>query len=234
MTAWRISRALALAFMSMAFGWWLHGLSEANHTPARTPTSIDDAAAPAPSAPPGPSSDAAPLIALAGDGNITLRVEQRPLEWVLEQIALQAGAQPRELLRAPVSPTPAALRAPATEACIDRTTTTPAADELLRTIVRGDEVSRHDGLLQARGAGIAVPDDTLKTLFETDASDRVRLLAFENWLEGRADNAQSLREALQSAQYLPSAAIQNEARRLLSQLHEVERNAADSVQATSP
>jgi hypothetical protein len=108
------------------------------------------------------------------------------------------------------------------------------AEPLLRTIERGDEAARHDGLLQARGAGIAVPDETLKTLFETDASDRVRLLAFESWLETRADNADAMRSALQAALYLPSAAIQNEARRLLSQLQDVERIDADSAQSTSP
>ena len=81
---------------------------------------------------------------------------------------------------------------------------------------------------------MAVPDDTLKTLFETDASDRVRLLAFDSWLEARADSPDAMRSALQSALYLPSAAIQQEARRLLAQLHEVERNAADSPQPAGP
>ena len=31
------------------------------------------------------STDATPLIAVSGDGNVTLRVEQQPLEWVLER-----------------------------------------------------------------------------------------------------------------------------------------------------
>src|SRR5688572_29027578 len=33
----------------------------------------------------------APLIAVARDGNVTLRVEQQPLQWVLDEIAAQAG-----------------------------------------------------------------------------------------------------------------------------------------------
>jgi hypothetical protein len=176
--------------------------------------------------------EAAPLIALAGDGNITLRVEQRPLEWVLEQIALQAGGAPDDLLRRPVSAAPAS-RPPANAACSAPTLAAPP-DDLLRTIERGDEAARHDGLLQARGLGLAVPDDTLKTLFETDASDRVRLLAFESWLEPRAGNADAMREALESAVHLPSAAIQHEARRLLSQLQDVERNALESAQLPGP
>ena len=31
-----------------------------------------------------------PLIAVSSDGNVTLRVEQQPLEWVLEEIAKQS------------------------------------------------------------------------------------------------------------------------------------------------
>jgi hypothetical protein len=33
----------------------------------------------------------APFIAVSSDDNVTLRVEQQPLEWVLEQIAIQSG-----------------------------------------------------------------------------------------------------------------------------------------------
>jgi len=227
MDTWRISMILSLALASGTAGWWLRGADSPN-APAMPPQA---GPAPARQAAPPPSTEAPPLIALAGDGNITLRVEQRPLEWVLEQIALQAGGSPNDLLRRPVSASPG-TGLPASEAC---STPAPAAPpDLLRTIERGDEASRHDGLLQARGLGLAVPDDTLKTLFETDASDRVRLLAFESWLEPRAGSPDAMREALESAANLPSAAIQHEAKRLLSQLQDVERNAQDSAQLPGP
>jgi len=214
MNAWRISQVLSLVLASGAAGWWMRG-AEPPAQPAVPPSAWR--AAPS-------TNDGAPLIALAGDGNITLRIEQRPLDWVLEQIALQAGAAPHELLRRS-EPASAPCSAPASPA---------PAQELLRTIERGDEAARHDGLLQARGLGLQVPDDTLKTLYETDASDRVRLLAFESWLEARADSPEAMRSALQSALYLPSAAIQQEASRLLTQLQAVERNAADSPQLPGP
>ena len=228
MDAWRISMVLSLALASGMAGWYVRG--------ADSPTlaAMPPRAGPAPArqAAPPASTEAPPLIALAGDGNITLRVEQRPLEWVLEQIALQAGGSPEDLLRRPAKASPA-TGVPANAACSTPAPTAPP-DDLLRAIERGDEASRHDGLLQARGLGLAVPDDTLKTLFETDASDRVRLLAFESWLEPRAGSADAMRNALESALYLPSAAIQQEAKRLLTQLHDVERNASDSAQLPGP
>jgi hypothetical protein len=225
MNAWRISQVLLIVLASGTAGWWMRGAEPPGTAAMPAPAPARLAAQPA-------HDSGSPLIALAGDGNITLRVEQRPLEWVLEQIVLQGGGSLQDLLRRPEAAAHG-KGLPASAPC--STPDSPGtAEELLRTIERGDEASRHDGLLQARGLGMAVPDDTLKTLFETDASDRVRLLAFESWLESRADSPDAMRSALQSALYLPSAAIQQEAKRLLTQLHEVERNAADSPQLASP
>jgi hypothetical protein len=224
MNARRISQILSLALASGTAGWWIRD-AEPHGAPAMPAPPVRQA--------PAPSNErTSPLIALAGDGNITLRVEQLPLEWVLEQIAVQAGGSASDLLRA-VEPASQGASLPTSGRCSGPVPPSPEG-ELLRAIERGDETARHDGLLQARGLGMAVPDDTLKTLFETDASDRVRLLAFESWLEARADTPEAMRSALQSALYLPSAAIQQEARRLLAQLHEVERNGADSPQPPGP
>jgi hypothetical protein len=224
MNARRISQILSLALASGTAGWWMRG--------AKPPGAPAMPAPPARQAPAPSNERTSPLIALAGDGNITLRVEQLPLEWVLEQIAVQAGGSADDLLRA-VEPVSHGASSPPSGRC--SAPVPPSAEsELFRAIERGDETARHDGLLQARGIGMAVPDDTLKTLFETDASDRVRLLAFESWLETRADTPEAMRSALQSALYLPSAAIQQEARRLLAQLHEVERNGAESPQPPGP
>ena len=78
-----LARAAHLAALvgSAAIGCCAHEAA----TPAEAPAVVV-----APPAKPNALPEA-PLIAVASDGNVTLRVEQQPLEWVLEQIALQSG-----------------------------------------------------------------------------------------------------------------------------------------------
>ena len=172
---------------------------------------------------------------MSSDGQVTLRVEQQPLEWVLEQIAKQSGV--RQTLVAARGPATAAS-GPAGSECVEA----PAPNllpeqqvtQLLQAIRQGSEQERVDGLLQAREGAVTVPDEALKTLFETDASELVRLRAFEAYLEGRSGNVEQLRSALQAAQYVPSAAIQAEAKAQLQQLQDYERIDAASGQQTDP
>lgn len=83
----RLARTAHIAALvgSAALGWCAHDAA----TPAAAAVvAVAPPPAPVVSASPIPQ---APLIAVASDGNVTLRVEQQPLEWVLEQIALQSG-----------------------------------------------------------------------------------------------------------------------------------------------
>ena len=57
---------------------------------------------------------------------------------------------------------------------------------------------------------------------------------FEAYLEGRSGNVEELRSALQAAQYVPSAAIQAEAKAQLQQLHDIERIDAANPQQSDP
>ena len=100
----------------------------------------------------------------------------------------------------------------------------------MHAIERGAETERFEGLMKARSAGLLVDERTLKSLYETDASERVRTAAFESFLEWRGDRPAALREALESALYVPSAAIQREAKRRLDELHEMERSDAQAPQ----
>jgi len=159
-----------------------------------------------------------PLIALSSDGNVTLRVDQQPLEWVLEQIALQGGNVKATAMAAAIRP------ASAEPSCPKQTGAAriePA--KLLQEIERGSEEQRVHGLLEARSAGVFVPDGTLKTLFETDASERVRLHAFEAYLERQTGDNAALRRTLEAAALIPSAVIQREARTRLNELTDMER-----------
>jgi len=63
----------------------------------------------------------------------------------------------------------------------------------------------------------------LKTLYETDASERVRLHAFDAYLERQTGDNVALRRTLEAAALIPSAVIQREARTRLNELADMER-----------
>ena len=175
--------------------------------------------------------DATPLIAVASDGNVTLRVEQQPLEWVLEEIAKQSGwtdvkARARPAA-APSGVTNAARpQAAAPDAQPMASCAPPAPLDAAPYCARSRTAARRSGSKAcfARSSdGVLVPAQTLKWLYETDASERVRLAAFESYLESRADQLDALRQTLEAALYVPSAAIQREAKQRLDALQEMQR-----------
>ena len=180
---------------------------------------------------PSASADATPLIAVAGDGNVTLRVEQQPLEWVLEEIAKQSGwTDVQGAGAAGGGAERRRERGAAASRCAGR-----AANGIVRTAGAAG-CRRRTALARERQRGRAVrkpaaralrrravPEQTLKWLYETDASERVRVAAFESYLELRADQLDALRETLEAALYVPSAAIQREAKQRLDVLHEMQR-----------
>lgn len=219
----------ATAVLSFAAGWLMTA-------PDRMPDPPLAAARATPARAVAPRLDSGPLIAVSSDGNVTLRVEQQPLEWVLEQIAQQSGwADLKQRAGANGAPAAAAAAASAPAVCAEASILTPAqAAQLLQVIERGGEADRYDGLLQARSDSVSMPDSMLKWMFETDASERVRLLAFENYLESRTGSADATRSALQAALYVPNAAIQSEAKRRLEELLESERIDAANGQRADP
>lgn len=220
----RVIAALGLATVSGAGGWLLHGGVATPVDAPRGPTASGSTAARAAA----PAAEA--LISVSDDGRVTLRVEQQPLEWVMEQLAQQTGRQ--------LGASPAALRSASAPAAAAPECAAAAPDvlapaqgaQLLQAIRQGSEQQRLEGLLQAREAGLPLDDATLRTLFETDASEQVRLRAFETYLEARSGSADDTRRALESALYVPSPAIQAEARALLQQLQDYERADAASGQ----
>jgi hypothetical protein len=224
----------ATVVVSAAAGWVLHAPGTASTSPA-APTTMT--VAPRPAAAPRPATGtAAPLIAVASDGTVTLRVEQQPLEWVLEQIAQQSGWSDVRARAIPAAASAAPSPAEAGDtACPEPVILSPAdARRRLQAIEHGSESDRFDGLLQAGAEGAVVPDAMLKTIVETDASDRVRLLAFEHQLGSHSGEPSALRAALEAALYVPSAAIQREAQRRLDELRESEQIDAASAQGASP
>jgi hypothetical protein len=108
------------------------------------------------------------------------------------------------------------------------------AHHLFAAIERGSEAERFEGLLTAVSSSITVPDGLLKSMLETDASERVRLVALERYLEPRSGDPAALRTALEAALYVPNAAVQRESRRRLDELVESERPDPSDPQQAPP
>ena len=157
-----------------------------------------------------------PLISVSSVGTVTLRVEQQPLEWVLDEIARQSGwSDVKERAGMPRSPTNvSAASADATTGCVKAA----GRPTQLHPIAQGNADQRYDSLLRTRSEDIPLLEDTLKRLYQTDESDAVRVLAFGRFLEGRVSNIDEMREALQSGLAVPNKAVQAEAQRRLNSL----------------
>ncbi|MBP6776053.1 MAG: hypothetical protein KA151_02255 [Piscinibacter sp.] len=226
-----------VAVLAVAAGTGWFARDPAPVAPDTRPSSIRPTAAPTASAAP----TGQPLIVVSTDGLVTLRVEQQPLDWVLEQIALQAGyGDLRERVRPAGAAASASTGAPLVAStrerlCAESPAVAPAeARRLFTTIERGSEAERFEGLLAAVSSSITVPDALLKSRLETDASDRVRRVALELYLEPRSGEPAALRTALEAAMYVPNAAVQQEARRRLDELMESARPDPSDPQQAPP
>lgn len=216
-----LTHVAALAVAAVA-GW--SARSPAPLAPDTQPSLVRSAATP--TSHPGAAPTGQPLIAVSTDGLVTLRVEQQPLDWVLEQIASQTGyGDLGERVRPAVTSAGAPMEASTHGSRCIEAPAVAAADlrRLVAAIERGGEAERFEGLLATVSSSLTVPDELLKSLFETDASERVRLLALERYLEPRSGNPAALRTALEAAQQVPNTVIQHEARRRLDELTESQR-----------
>lgn len=237
MNAHRILMHVAALALAGGAGWLARGA--APQATGHEPVQIRRAATP-PSTP-GAALPSQPLIAVASDGLVTLRVEQQPLEWVIEQIALQSGqGDLRQRIQHPgaaaSAPADARELASAPEAACSEAPLVAAEDarRLFAAIEHGSEAERFDGLLAAVSSSVTVPEAMLKSMFENDASERVRLVALERYLEPRSGDPAALRAALEAALYVPSAAVQQDARRRLDELTAGERPDPSDPQQAPP
>lgn len=178
-----------------------------------------------------------PLIAVASDGRATLRVEQQPLDWVLEQIALQSGRPELAGITAAATTSAAPAARPGSHQSGDAACATPTRADpgsLLFTIEHGADDARAEALLQAQAGGLKLPEPLVRSLLETSASERVRLAALDSWLAMRSGDARAERAALEAALVMPSMAVQQEARQRLDDLDEIERMDAEAARRRSP
>jgi hypothetical protein len=221
----------ATAALSASGGWIARGPADAAVAP------LAPAAPPRASAVTGPILEA-PLIAVASDGRVTLRVEQQPLEWVLEQIALQRGdpLPPRAAARPAAAaatrvPVGGEAEAPAASGCTPAYIPVDPA-RLTRAIEYGTETERLDAFMAARLNAIPLAAPLLQTVLTSAASERVRVAALETWLEQQAHDPGAQRAVLDAALLLHGPLLQLEARQRLDDLLEIERLDALAAQGS--
>jgi hypothetical protein len=172
----------------------------------------------------------APTIAVTPDGKVTLHVEGEPLKWVLAEIDRQAGRAVATTAdhadRADDAASPRRIGAATAAAC--SVAQSPEAQDVVARVMRGTETERYDTLVQARSGG-AVSEEMLRTLYQSDASPRVRLLAFEYAQEATEGDAGARRTELEAARLLPDAVVAQEAARRLEAMDAQARRAVPQV-----
>lgn len=207
--------ALALAAASAALGWALH--APALHTAALPgPSSEASSLSPSPLAWPRPEQEGsgdgtAPSVRLHEDGSASVQaLRQRPL-WILDELCRQGAA-----LR-PGACTPAMGDAANANAAA---TAGSAAAPLAQALRDGSEAQRYDALVQSRTAGVLVAEDVLMRLMAEGPSERVRLAAFDSYMELKSGDVDHLRGGLQAVLRIPYTPLQARAR---EQLDGIER-----------
>lgn len=166
----------------------------------------------------------APTIAVTPDGKVTLHVDGEPLNWVLAEIDRQAGHPVAAAMER--TPAPRLSSAAMEPSCV--AAHAPASQDVAARVMRGTETERYDTLVQGQNSG-AVSADMLRTLYQSDASPRVRLLAFEYAQEGTEGDPAARRAELEAARLLPDAVVAQEAGRRLEALDAQARRAVPQV-----
>jgi hypothetical protein len=179
-------------------GWTSHGPS----APAKPPTATIAAprAAAAPAIQP-------PLIAIGADCRATLRVEQQPIDWVLDQIAQQTGR----------TKTPLPHRA---SAAADQRSTGPGACRETQAdpaprwqhIEAGSEAERFAALMRVQADRMPVPAHLLQAMLYGGDSVRLPLAALEAGLHSLDADPETQRTVLDAALRLPDEAVRRETR----------------------
>jgi hypothetical protein len=218
-TTIRQSVRMATAALACAAAGWLLGQSGWGSVSVAG-TVLDKQGAPAPHT----LLASGPTIAVTKDGRVTLHVDNESLQWVLAEIDRQAGG--------PVAAAAGGVPMDADHGTEVRAAAiAPQSDDVAARLMRGTETERFQTLLQAQNGG-AVTEEMLKTLYQTDASPRVRLQAFEAAQEGTEADPAARRDELEAARLLPDAVVAQEAGR---RLEDMDRQARDNAsQGSTP
>lgn len=213
--------ALTLAAASAALGWALHTADVRPLQPA-APMSTPSAdglsgLSPSPLAWPQPAQDQsadatdAATVRLHEDGRASVQARRQPPQWILDELCRQGAAlRPGACGGAGASPAGETARSDAHA----------AAAPLAQALRDGSEAQRYDALVQSRTAGVLVAEDVLMRLMAEGPSERVRLAAFDSYMELKSGDVDHLRGGLQAVLRIPYTPLQARAR---EQLDGIER-----------
>lgn len=85
----------------------------------------------------------------------------------------------------------------------------------------GSEDERADALINAVDQGADIPGQVLEGVMDSDSSDRVRLLAFNTYLDSVSSDTEAINAVLEHALANSSGAVQEEARRRMNDFQEL-------------
>lgn len=208
--------ALALAAASAALGWALHTADvrplQPSTPPSTPPADGLSGLSPSPLAWPQPAQDQsadatdAATVRLHEDGRASVQARRQPPQWILDELCRQGAAlRPGACGGASISTAGGAAN---------------AAAALAQALREGSEAQRYDALVQSRTAGMLVAEDELMRLMAEGPSERVRLAAFDSYMELKSGDVDHLRGGLQAVLRIPYTPLQARAR---EQLDGIER-----------
>jgi len=162
------------------------------------------------------------LIALSHDGNVTLRVEHQPLERVLDEIARQGGRDRLQVWACGIWACGTAGSYNIAASAPDPMEASAPQLQAARGAPLQDASSPTEGLqdlLRPASHGASTEGDMMKIVNGSEVPDTVRLLALESALGPLSGDPAMLRQVLEWASHVPSAAVRAEAKRRLDALN---------------
>jgi hypothetical protein len=212
----------ALAMTSGAAGW---ALGQGGHDrPAPAPPEIADARAGAPSRVPEARRHGTAIQVFA-DGSVSVHVDHVTADWLLLELGRRGAVPPGTT--GPANDGTAVVSDSSCESA-DEGCGVVDVEVLRRTLAEGSDSERYTALTRLLEAGIDLPLDLLQRIYESDAFEAVRLLAFTAYVDSVSDDRAEVRLALESGVYNDNSALQAEAQRRLNELEQYERVLAET------
>lgn len=185
----------------------------------------EQAAGPAPASVQASATAAAPAriplrsVQWFADGTVAVhwdRGSPEGLDTLLQRSASASATVPVQAVATLQGPAAAAARpapAVAPDCVVDEAASDPA--RYVKALREGTVDERRQALLRARAHGAELPDDLLAHLVDNDASERVRLLAFQALADSAANDGARTRALLDAQRWNASATVRAEVARRL-------------------
>jgi hypothetical protein len=169
---------------------------------------------------PSTSNSATQQVSVRDDGTVSIHIDRVPLVWLMDELNRKGARLPLagKVAKKNVASSMALAGDQQDKEEPDAVEQARLADALRE----GTDDDRFAALTRASQVGIDLPADLLRQAYETDPSERLRLLAFTTYLDAVSGNIESVREALNSGTINQSAVVRAEAHKRIQELEQYE------------